>query len=220
MTETNFNDISLNVVLYNKAYSRNRGTLSQIIMSLTDMSNRLTSPVNDYQKELYPFIQGECKKLVDRYNELLSTVDKADYAVFGYYLNGPKNNGKRKMTTTQHERKSYSASEYKETLRSVSDRLRHIKHNCQKKYEENKNEVYVRMSDFCDSFSKCVGDSLEHWDKMVQQFRTTNGITYSKKDRDSNSKKNRDPNMRRQNNDRSRVRVGQVGQVGQVSQGN
>lgn len=185
-SEQSFNDktvsfekIGLDVVSFNRTFCRNRGTLSQMVKSFEDMSDRLSEPLNDYQKGLYPQIQSECKKIVESYSQLLSTVDPADNYVFGFYINGPSNDGKRKATTTAHEQKSYGVSEYKETLKSTNDRLRHIKIDCQRKLKEstrNNQDVFQRMIDFCDAYHQTVDSHLVAWDTFIAQFRQDNNI--------------------------------------------
>lgn len=174
-----FNDISLGVVSFNRTYCRNRGTLSQLVKSFEDMSQRLSEPLNDYQKGLYPQIQSECKKIVESYSQLLSTIDPADNYVVGFYVNGPSNDGKRKATTTAHEQKSYGVSEYKETLKSTNDRLRHIKIDCQRKLKEStrsNQSVFQRMIDFCDAYHQTVNTHIGAWDTFISQFRQDNNI--------------------------------------------
>lgn len=173
-----FDDISLNVVLYNRAYSRNKGTISQIIRSLVDMSERLLKPDNEYQTKLYPHIINECKSIVDKYNELLHTINPIDNRLFGYYLNGPLNNGKRKGTTTRHEYKSYGVSEFKETLKSIDDRLRHIKKDCNVKKRDatiTDNETFNRIVEFCDAYHLFINDKLKGWDEFIRTIRSENG---------------------------------------------
>src|SRR5258705_184412 len=126
------------------------------------MNDRLTNPTNDYQSGLYPHIQQACQQVVDSYITLMDTIDKEDYSVFGYYLNGPRNNGKRRNTTTRHEQKSYGVSEYKETLKSIDDRLRHIKNDCIRKTHDstrNDHDVFNKVITFCDEYHKIV---IEH----------------------------------------------------------
>jgi hypothetical protein len=184
---TDFSNIGLDVVQFNRSFSRNRGTLSQIVKSLEDMRERLSSPSNDYQKELYPVIQEHCKDVIDKYNELLSCIDPSNNSMCGYYLNGPLNNGKRKATTTPHEIKSYGVSEYKESLKSINDRLRHIKFDCQKNIKEHtKNdpayntEGFVKMIEFTDLFHKHIIEKLDLWNQFIVKFRGDRGIVAHK----------------------------------------
>jgi exonuclease VII small subunit len=176
-TNVNYDDISLDSIPYNRSFMRNRGTLSQIVISLMDMKQRLSEPMNEYQKGLYPQIQDLCDQIVQNYNQLLHTIDPMDHRVFGFYLNGPRNDGKRKPTNTSHELKSYGVSEFKETIKSLNDRLRHIKNDCMKKNEiqESDSEVYVRIIKFCDQFHHVLVDKLNQWDAFIIQFRETNG---------------------------------------------
>jgi hypothetical protein len=174
---TNYDDISLNVVQFDPKFLRNRGTLSQIIKSFSNMGTRLTTiePLNDYQKGLYPFIASECTKIVDAYSQLLNSINNEDYSIFGYYINGPYNDGKRKPTTTRHEFKSYVNSEYKESLRSTNDRLRHIKIDCVRKLKEK--PEFQKIIDFCDEYHKIINTQIEVWDKFITEYRISNNIT-------------------------------------------
>ncbi len=192
MTEretTDFSDISLTVVNYDSQYFRNQGTISQIVRSLADMASRLMTPINKYQEDLYPKIRGECQSIVDYYNKLLTPVDAKYYKYFGFYLNGPNNNGKRKPTTTLHERKRYNVSEFKETLKSIDDRLRHIKNDCIRKAKgindinNNIDNIGIdtidhsnRMIVFCDDFHKFIVEKLEVWNNFVNTSRSANGV--------------------------------------------
>ena len=154
-----FTNIGLDVVLFDRKFSRCQGTVSQIVKSLEDMIERLSKPENEYQNGLYPQIQKECRLIVQKYNDLLNNVNKNDYYVFGFYLNGPKNNGKRKATTTRHERKSYGVSEYKETIKSINDRLRHIKIDCKRKCHDstrNNHDVFKQVIQFCDEYHQVI----------------------------------------------------------------
>ncbi len=182
-----YDKISLDVVTYNRTFTRNRGTLSQIVKSLMDMKDRLSEPINQYQKGLYPQIQKECESTVQKYNELLQKVQISDYPIFGFYLNGPRNDGKRKPTNTSHELKSYGVSEFKETIKSMNDRMRHIKNDCMKKFHDVENpetetsdiptSVFTRMINFCDQYHCVLVDRLNEWDTFIVQFRETNGVT-------------------------------------------
>jgi exonuclease VII small subunit len=175
----NFDDISLSVVSYNQTFRRKKGALGQIVKSLEDMVARLNEPTNDYQKGLYPEIQSKCKHLVDRYNELVSNVNKDDYSLVGYYLNGPRNNGSRRATRTRHEFKTYGTSEYKETLKSLNDRLRHIKNDCnRKRRDENRDDrdSLERLVAFCDTYHEDVNRCLQEWDEFIVKFREEKGI--------------------------------------------
>lgn len=176
-----FTDISLNNVStdYKRTYTRNRGTLGQLVYSLDDMIERLNEPSNSYQTMLYPKIQGECKLSVSEYNRLLTTIQSDDYYVAGYYLNGSRNNGKRKPTTSYYEKKSYGVSEYKETLKSINDRLRHIKYDCLRKCRDTtrtNQEVFQRLVVFCDEYHKVINERLEVWGEFITELRNTNGI--------------------------------------------
>jgi hypothetical protein len=194
----NYDRIDLSVVIFNRIFYRNKGTLSQIVKSLDDMADRLTEPGNDYQKELYPYICKECKKVVETYSKLVDTINPIDNNVFGFYLNGPHNDGQRKATTTTHERKSYGVSEYKETLKSINDRLRHIKIDCQRRVYRNSNpsavgqttgdspsiiarpsvsnDVLNRLIDFSDQYHKYIDQYMADWDGFIAQFRSTNNV--------------------------------------------
>jgi hypothetical protein len=180
--KTVFTDIGLNNIAsdFKITYLRNRGTIGQLVYSLDNMMNRLNNPTNDYQNVLYPKIQSECKNLVDEYNKLVSEVDSGDYYLVGYYLNGSRNNGKRKATSSYYEKKSYSMSEYKETLKSINDRLRHIKRDCLRKTQNTmrqEQEVLERMVVFCDEYHKVIKSHLESWNEFITELRNTNGFT-------------------------------------------
>lgn len=203
----NYHNICLDVIVYNRTFTRNRGTLSQIVKSLQDMKERLSEPSNQYQKGLYPHIQKECDTTVQKYNEMVQNVQPSDYCIFGFYLNGPRNDGKRKPTNTSHEMKSYGVSEFKETVKSMNDRLRHIKTDCAKKIQEinqldsnhsdnntnitsvkndnidgtyntsNVREGFTRMINFCDQYHHFLVDRLNEWDGFIVEFRKSNGVT-------------------------------------------
>lgn len=179
---TVFTDISLTNIATNfkSSYMRNRGTLGQLVYSLDDMVSRLNEPSNEYQSSMYPKIQSECKNIVSEYNRLVNTIQSEDYYVAGYYLNGRMNNGKRKATTTQYEKKSYSVSEYKETLKSINDRLRHIKYDCLRKARDTtrtNHEVFQRMVVFCDEYYQVILGRLDEWNTFITELRNTNGIS-------------------------------------------
>lgn len=181
INNTVFTDISLDTVSsdFKRTYTRNRGTLGQLVYSLNDMIDRLNEPSNDYQMTLYPKIQSECKVTVNEYNRLLATVNSDDYYVFGYYLNGSRNNGKRKATTSYYEKKSYGVSEYKETLKSINDRLRHIKYDSLRKCRDStrtNQEVFQRLVVFCDDYHKVINERLETWGLFITELRNKNGI--------------------------------------------
>jgi len=202
-----FTDISLNNVStdYKRTYTRNRGTLGQLVYSLDDMIDRLNEPSNAYQNTLYPKIQGECKLSVSEYNRLLDTIQSDDYYVAGYYLNGSRNNGKRKPTTSYYEKKSYGVSEYKETLKSINDRLRHIKYDCLRKCRDTtrtNQEVFQRLVVFCDEYHKVINERLEAWGEFITELRNTNGIVKKVKVKKNTHKSN----TRRKTTHKIRVR--------------
>lgn len=207
--QTNFDNITLDVVTFNRTFCRNRGTLSQIVKSFSDMKTRLEAPSNEYQKGLYPHIQSECDSVVNEYVSLVGSINPSDNYVFGFYLNGPNNDGKRKATTTPHELKTYGVSEFKETLRSVNDRLRHIKLTCQKKVNESTrvdNEVFERMVKFCDDFHTIIDEKLTRWNDFIDNFRKANGIVVKAPlpNDDKNSQKSKSKSQ--QSNRRSQQR--------------
>lgn len=182
--KTDFTDISLNIIAndFKRTHIRNRGTLGQLVYSLNDMIERLNNPTNEYQSALYPKIQSECKITVSEYNRLLSTIQTDDYFAIGRYLNGSRNNGKRKPTTTYYEKKSYGVSEYKETLKSMNDRLRHIKYDCLRKVKDTtgtypNKDTFNRMIVFCDDYHKVVNMRLEEWKTFMDELHTSKGIT-------------------------------------------
>jgi hypothetical protein len=191
--KTVFTDISLEKITadFKRTYTRNRGTIGQLVYSLQDMINRLNTPKNDYQVSLYPKIQEECKGIVSEYNRLLTTIKRDDYYLIGYYLNGSRNNGKRKPTTAQYEKKSYGVSEYKETLKSINDRLRHIKYNCVYKARESEapeQDIYKRMIVFCDEYHKVINACLEEWKLFITTLRSTQGVTKQVKGENQSNK--------------------------------
>ena len=174
-----FESIGLDVVNFKRTFCRNRGTLSQLVKSFIDMKERLSTPLNPYQSGLYPFIQSESQKVIDIYTTILSSVVPTDNYVFGYYINGPYNDGKRKPTTTYHEKKSYAFSEYKETLKSINDRLRHIKIDCQRKLKEktrNNLPIFERVIIFCDTYHQIINSCIASWDTFIAEYRKANNI--------------------------------------------
>lgn len=182
--KTVFTDISLENIAtdFKRTYTRNRGTIGQLVYSLNDMIDRLNQPTNEYQKSLYPKIQSECKLTISEYNKLLYTIQPTDYYVAGHYLNGSRNNGKRKPTTSYYEKKSYGVSEYKETLNSMNDRLRHIKYDCLRKCRETtepipNHDVFQRMIVFCDDYHKIINTRLDEWKIFMSELHNSNGIT-------------------------------------------
>lgn len=183
-----FENISLDVIEYDSKYSRCRGTLGQLVRSLQDMSHRVTNQKTDnlYATELYTQIAKQCDELVYRYSQLIQGVAPDRYRSYGYYLNGPLNNGKRRPTTTENERKRYGNSELKETLRSINDRLRHIKRDCiRKKHEENardNDEVLESIIEFSNTYYKFVRDQLNTWYNFLDKAREKHGILKKKAD--------------------------------------
>jgi hypothetical protein len=207
----NYDRIDLSVVVFDRIFYRNKGTLSQIVKSLDDMANRLTEPENDYQKELYPYICKECKKVVETYTDLVNLIDSNDNNVFGFYLNGPHNNGQRKATTTTHERKSYGVSEYKETLKSINDRLRHIKLDCQRRVHQSinkqpivgprvSNDILNRLIEFSDQYHKHIDQYMADWNGFIAQFRTTNNVQQNNVQQNNVQQNNVQQNNVQQNN--------------------
>lgn len=174
-----FKNIGLDMIDYNSKYRRCRGTLSQIIKSLVDMDRRLNEPKNDYQKSIYPMIQIQARIVIKKYNELLDNVLLEDYYVFGRYLNGYNNDGSRRKTFTRHEQKTYEMSEYKETLKSIRDRARHIQVDCMKKCNGGKyanRETFERMIIFCGKITSHINERFEEWDGFIDDARKRNII--------------------------------------------
>lgn len=178
-----FSNIGLDMIDYNSKYRRCRGTLSQVIKSLEDMNRRLNEPINDYQKNIYPMIQSQARIVINKYNELLANVLVDDYYVFGRYLNGYHNNGSRRKTFTRHEQKTYESSEYKETLKSIRDRARHIQVDCMKKCNSGKytnRETFERMVIFCSKITSLINERFNEWDRFIgdiQKHETINKNT-------------------------------------------
>ena len=178
---TTYEKIGLDVVVYDAKFARCRGTLSQLVVSLDDMRKRIasTESQNDYQKVLYTQIQKQCTEVYEKYIQLVNDINPSDYSAFGYYLNGPQNNGKRRATTNFRERKRYENSEFKETIRSVDDRLRHIKNDCIRKVRDSgadgsDNELNNRIIAFTDSLHQFVQTSIEQWNTTVSSAREAN----------------------------------------------
>lgn len=204
-----YDNIGLDVVNYDRTFSRNRGTLSQNVKSLEDMYDRLAEPFNDYQKGLYPHIQQECKLLVAEYNKLVDQIDPKHYSVHGYYLNGPHNNGKRKATTTRYEKKSYGVSEYKETLKSIDDRLRHIKIDCLRKVRCDGEDFNALegMIDFCDAYHEKIGTFLQRWDVFITNYRQNSGINVVNRNQFHNPQSRAQPQVRIESRPKQTVRT-------------
>lgn len=178
-----YDDISLNVVSFNRSFIRNQGTVSQVVKSLEDMSSRLTEPQNEYQEGLYPKIRKECDIVVEKYSELVGLIHESNYKLFGYYLNGSRNNGSRRPTRSKNENKKYELSEYKETLNTIDARLRYIKIDCIRKSHDSTRfdqDELQKVIEFSDEFHKFIQVKLTEWSDFLDQFRKERGVEVKK----------------------------------------
>jgi hypothetical protein len=184
--ERKFENIDIGVIEFDAKYIRARGTVSQIVKSLDHMKSKLENPKDDFQKEIYPKMSTLCNQILEKYDNLVQFIYEGDYCEFGHYLNGPSNNGKRKKTTNKNELKTYETSEFLETLRSIDDRLRHIKNNCHKRisistsstsstsyrtYSEVDIEMLKRVIEFCDKYHLFLREKMEDWKQFIKTTR-------------------------------------------------
>jgi len=172
--------IGLDVIVYDAKYSRSYGTVGQLVRSLQDMSKRsdekgLEKVDDAYHAELHPQIVKQCNEIVEFYEKYVSSIPLEEYSIFGYYLNGSLNNGKRRQTTNKNEKKRYEISKINETLRSIDDRLRHIKYDCiRKKRNEQSSESSVVLENvilFSNLYHKEIRTQLTTWYNFVKDIR-------------------------------------------------
>jgi hypothetical protein len=178
-----YDNISLDVVEFKRTFIRNRGTISQVIKSLSDMKERLNNPQNEYQKGLYPKICDECESVVSKYSEMVDNIDKTNYKLFGYYLNGGRNNGSCRPTRSRNENKKYELSEYKETLNTIDSRLRYMKINCIRKIRDTTrfdDENLQKVIDFSDELHTFIQEKLKNWVDFLDLFRKERGVIIKK----------------------------------------
>jgi len=172
-----YKNIGLEVIKYDEKYSRSSGTVGQLVCSLQHMSKRVVDgkDVDAYHTELRAQIGKQCNESVEFYEKLVTSVAPSEYVTFGYYLNGSLNNGKRRPIFAKNERKCYEASKLNETLRSIDDRLRHIKYACIRKKRDDQavesTPVLENVILFSNSYHEEIQRQLKTWYNFVKELR-------------------------------------------------
>ena len=195
-----FDSIDLSVVLYDRRYSSNRGSISQLIVSLRDMKERIDgTATSDYQRELYSDIQMICQNTVDIYEHELKQIPVTDYRLYGYYLNGAYNNGKLRRSIARPDRNgTYRVSVYghatiRKTLHDIDDRVRHIKYDCINRIKNNTSydaNAQQRLIEMCDRIHTYVVNALNKWTETSNRLRVKYNISNSSRAPNASNNKN------------------------------
>ena len=132
-TEPNFDDISLNVIHFNKKFNLNKAAASQLVKGFESMGEdkSTTIPNNDYQKYLYPMLVDICKTIVDAYCEYFLTdlTSAVKRQVYGANLNGNTNTGcldRTIRTAGVDTRRQYFYAQFGELLQTLMQRIKFI----------------------------------------------------------------------------------------------
>jgi len=177
IAKTEYLNIGIDVIAYDAKYSRSYGTVGQLVRSLQDMSRRVSEKesADIYHTELHSQIVQQCNELVEVYGKLVSAILPEEYSIFGYYLNGSQNNGKRRQIANKKEMKRYEFSRLTETLRSIDDRLRYIKYDCIRKKQDTQcsepRTVLDNVILFSDTYHTEIRRQLTTWYDFVKEIR-------------------------------------------------
>jgi hypothetical protein len=185
-TRPSYDTIDLSVVSYNETFMMNKGTLSQIVKSLEVMGEqKVDEEKSDYEKDIIQLVQSGCESVVEKYNSMVEEIDSEDYKLFGYFLNGYKNNGQQSGTKNKNEMKIYKYSNFRASLFCICNRLKFIKLGCLKKMNDitrDDKEQLQRLVDFCDEFFSFIKEQISNWNENVSSLREKHDIKIEEKD--------------------------------------
>lgn len=172
--------LTIATIPYDDKYRLNQGSASQLVRGMTEMVARLTEPINEYQKELYPALRSIVAEFVEKYEQLLTTTNQTEYEISRYNLHGYSGRVKMPISTRGVKYNLvYKYANFGDYLKTVTQRLKFvIERQIPQRYSNNESELtaFTSLRQKVTDFLKFVGEETEpKWNTAVASARTAGG---------------------------------------------
>lgn len=166
-------------IKYNPRWRINKGALSQLIYHLNIMAQNTKNNKNNnkFQIKMFPIINDICHQIINNYHFLLNKylLDSDSKNIFPYFICGPLNNGTMfKPTTNKKEMRTYDYCELGITMRTIKDRLFHIKRVANNRINNDKYcndiDIYNNLILFSSELQNTVEKYSILWKNKVSEF--------------------------------------------------
>jgi hypothetical protein len=166
---------------FKDTFKVSKGSASQVVLGFQSMTERLTSPQNEYQQTLYPKLKQLCTDLYTRYEtSFLSNFESdVERQVFGANLNGNRNNGSlyRSIPSGVNRTLTYNYAQFGQLMRVLVSRLKFVVQrdpNSVQRYKENQTEfvAYQKLQTTVNTFLDFLTTVSNDWNSFVNETRT------------------------------------------------
>ncbi len=181
--QVSFSDVSLTHLKthFKDTYKVSKGSASQVVLGFQSMTERLTTPQNEYQQTLYPKLKQLCTDVYTRYETdfLTNFGSDVERQVFGANLNGNRNNGSlfRSIPSGVNRTLTYNYAQFGQLMRVLSSRLKFVAQrdpNSVQRYKDNQSEfsAYQKLQSTTNSFLDFLTTVSNDWNSFVSSTRT------------------------------------------------
>jgi hypothetical protein len=183
-TPVSFDDVSLEHLSFNETFRVTRGAASQVVLGLRHMLEKLKTPTNEYQKDIYPQLSTLTQELCNKYvSTFLTTTDAVQRQVTGANLNGHRNDGSlyRSVNSGVNRSLTYGYAQFGQLVKVLTNRLQFVVNRdpqTVQRYKDNATEcaAYVTLQTQCTDFLKFVSSVNDRWTAVVDTSRKTHNI--------------------------------------------
>jgi hypothetical protein len=170
---------------FKDTFKVSKGAASQVVLGFQAMTDRLTSPQNEYQQTLYPKLKQLCTDVYNRYETSFLTTFESDVErqVFGANLNGNRNNGSlyRSIPSGVNRTLTYNYAQFGQLMRVLVSRLKFVTQrdpNSVQRYKENQTEfaAYQKLQTITNTFLDYLTIVSNDWNTFVNETRTTYAV--------------------------------------------
>jgi hypothetical protein len=183
--QVSFDDISLGHLTFNATYRVSKGSSSQLVLGLRNMSERLGEPQNDYQRTIYPLIRQFVECIVSQYETtFLSTTNPVERRVYGTSLNGFRNDGSLRQSVSGRVNRNltYSYAQFGQLLTLLTGRFRYITSRDASRvrrfqdHPEEKTAFLKLQYDAQNFLTFLTTEVYDVWRARLNEARTTNNV--------------------------------------------
>jgi len=166
---------------FKDTFKVSKGSASQVLLGFQSMTERLTSPQNEYQQTLYPKLKQLCTDVYTRFEtSFLSNFESdVERQVFGANLNGNRNNGSlyRSIPSGVNRTLTYNYAQFGQLMRVLVSRLKFVVQrdpNSVQRYKENQSEfvAYQKLQSTATTFLDFLTTVSNDWNSFVNETRT------------------------------------------------
>jgi len=197
---------------FKDTYKVSKGSASQVVLGFQSMTERLTSPQNEYQQTLYPKLKQLCTDVYTRYETSFLTNFESDVErqVVGANLNGNRNNGSlyRSIPSGVNRTLTYNYAQFGQLMRVLVSRLKFVVQrdpNSVQRYKENQSEftAYQKLQTTASTFLDFLTTVSNDWNSFVNETRTKFSVeTDQRPQRTERSDRTQRPRVQRENGTR------------------